>query len=103
VAYSPHALQPMASNVVEHQILPFLTSLDDVDRHGSATLLYDEGWLLPLVLAAETGGIRCLPHSFGSRVRQVFGSGGPRSHPTRRRNGILTTLPARQAAHRPDR
>jgi hypothetical protein len=50
-------------------VVGFLRSLHRDERRGPATLLYNEGWLLRLVLSAEARGVRCLPDGFEPGVR----------------------------------
>jgi len=58
-----------AGETILGEVTAFLSSLDTADRQGPATLLYNEGWLLRLVLAAEARGIRCLPQPFEPGAR----------------------------------
>jgi len=51
------------------EVTGFLGSLNTDARRAPATLLYNEGWLLRLVLSAEAGGIRCLPQPFEPGAR----------------------------------
>lgn len=55
--------------VILENVAAFFRSLDTADRQGPATLLYNQGWLLRLVLAAEARGVRCLPHPFEPGAR----------------------------------
>jgi hypothetical protein len=55
---------PALSNVLD-----FFRSLDSEERHGPATLLYNESWMLRLVLSAEARRIRCLPEPFEPDAR----------------------------------
>jgi hypothetical protein len=51
-------------DLILDEVTTFLRSLDSSERRGPATLLYNEGWLLRLVLSAEARGIHCLPQPF---------------------------------------
>lgn len=55
--------------VVSKNIVSLLDALDTSEATCPPTVLYNEGWLLRLVLLAAGRGIRCLPFSFelGSR------------------------------------
>jgi len=52
------------TDLILDEVVGFLRSLNQDDRRGPANLLYNEGWLLRLVLAAAGRGIRCLPDAF---------------------------------------
>jgi hypothetical protein len=51
------------------EIMNFLNDLGTPEQRGPASLLYNEGWLLRLTLAAEARGIRCLPQPFAPGAR----------------------------------
>ena len=57
------------SESIFDEVATFLRALNTDDRHGPATLLYNESWLLRLVLGAAARGIRCLPEPFEPTAR----------------------------------
>ena len=56
-------------NRVLADISAFIAALHTDSRHGPATLLYNEGWMLRLVLGAAARGIRGLPAPFAPGAR----------------------------------
>ncbi len=57
------------TGMVETEILAILRSLGSPEPCAPATLLYNEGWLLRLILAAAKRGIPCLPFEFVPNAR----------------------------------
>jgi hypothetical protein len=54
---------------VASSVLEILTSAESSARRVPPTLLYNEGWLLRLVLQIAAAGIHCLPFAFAPNAR----------------------------------